>query len=194
MTMWFTADWHLGHTNMAIRRGYLSSSAHDDALYDFYCFKVKPEDIVYFLGDMAMTRSKARLTDMFQNVKDLPGRKRLITGNHDANFPGSRTAYKYSTIYNDVFESVAPFGRIKYNQTQYLLSHFPYDGDSGSENRFNQFRLRDEDLSVIHGHTHSKDKRTLSEFGNWQLHCGVDAWNMEPVSIMELDRLTNENA
>ena len=189
MTTWLTSDWHIGHTNMAIRRGYETLEEHDSALYDLHCHKVQDDDITYFLGDLAMTQSKNRLSDILQNIKDLPGRKRLITGNHDAAFAGNRIAHKYYSMYGEAFESVAPFGRIKYNQTQYLQSHFPYTGDSGNANRFDQFRLRDLGMHLIHGHTHSQDKLTLSSFGTRQLHCGVDAWNFEPVSMMELERL-----
>lgn len=53
-----------------------------------------------------------------------------------------------------------------------LLSHFPYEGDhDGREDRYQQWRLRDEGAWLINGHVHGA--WTLR---NRQINVGVDKW------------------
>ena len=93
----------------------------------------------------------------------------------------------------EVFESVQAFARIRIDGRPVLLSHFPYYGDHTALDRHSQYRLKDQGLWLLHGHTHSREK--LGPFmlpvvtfngepfyQGRQLHVGVDAWDLHPVS------------
>ncbi len=76
-----------------------------------------------------------------------------------------------------------------------LLSHFPYVGDRGQE-RYAQWRLKDEGLPLLHGHTHSAEEISytprINNGGGWpttQMHVGLDAWNLTPVSLEQIGEL-----
>ena len=64
------------------------------------------------------------------------------------------------------------------------MSHFPYDGDhvEGGD-RATQWRLHDEGVILLHGHTHSADRVSLSRAGTTQIHVGLDAWGLRPVAL-----------
>jgi calcineurin-like phosphoesterase family protein len=71
-------DWHLGHENiLKYRFGFQDIKQHDSSLIENYKIWVKPQDVVYFLGDMVFNRSS------LDKIGDLPGTKYLIMGNHD---------------------------------------------------------------------------------------------------------------
>lgn len=131
---------------------------------------VARDDIVWVLGDVAMSESDAA------QVEDLNGRKHLITGNHDAPFPGHRESHKHQAKWMAWFESIQPFARRRVAGTEFLMSHFPYAADRG-EARYTQYRLRDEGAFLLHGHTHSHLRMTSPT----ELHVGLDAWGLAPV-------------
>ena len=64
--------------------------------------------------------------------------------------------------------------------TRVLLSHFPYAGDSHDEDRYAQFRLRDEGIPLLHGHESFRERRT--KHGTWHINVGVDWWDYAPVA------------
>ena len=49
------------------------------------------------------------------------------------------------------------------------------------EPRFEQWRLEDLGVPIIHGHTHRRETVTYSQRNTLQIHVGVDAWNLMPV-------------
>lgn len=181
MTVWFTSDLHLGHRLVAHLRGYGPSReeadivAHDVQIMDNWRRVVKADDLVWLLGDVAVS-SPVYALDMLSR---LPGRKRLILGNHDEPHPMHSRAAKAYQRYAKVFEYISPFARIKVQGHPVLLSHFPYSSDTEglTEARFTQYRLRDEGMWLLHGHTHGKEK-----VHGHEIHVGLDAWNLMPVS------------
>jgi calcineurin-like phosphoesterase family protein len=78
MSVYFTSDWHLSHTNLPNFRKYISSPEENEKLLvEAYEKIIKKQDVVWFLGDVAFDK---RGLDVIGNLK---GRKRLILGNHD---------------------------------------------------------------------------------------------------------------
>lgn len=71
------SDLHLGHRLMAKIRPWGTLEEHDEALIDNWNKTVRPKDLVWVLGDVAMNRSKLPLAGR------LNGRKKLVMGNHD---------------------------------------------------------------------------------------------------------------
>jgi calcineurin-like phosphoesterase family protein len=50
----FIGDLHLGHTNMAIKRGFKDSFDHDNHVISCWNEVVNKKDVVYILGDVAI--------------------------------------------------------------------------------------------------------------------------------------------
>ncbi|WP_354456458.1 metallophosphoesterase [Methylobacterium sp. 1030] len=81
----FTADSHIGHATvlkprMNQPRTFATIKAHDEALVAAWNSVVRPDDIVWHLGDFAY---KCDLAYASSIRKRLNGRIRLVRGNHD---------------------------------------------------------------------------------------------------------------
>lgn len=174
MTVWFTSDLHFGHRFVSELRGFESIEDHDDAIVSNWRARVRRDDVVFVLGDIAVSSPEGALSLMHW----LPGKKHLIAGNHDGCHPLHRDSYKWQLKYLKAFDSVQAFARRRINGQDVLLSHFPYSADRG-EARYTQYRLADEGLWLLHGHTHSHEKWTSPR----EIHVGLDAWNLAPVSL-----------
>ena len=165
-------DLHFGHAKVAELRGYSSTDAHDLALVKQWRKQVREGDTVYVLGDLSSgsrTGEKYALTIL----ASLPGRKRLIAGNHDSVASIHRNLSPHIPLFNEVFERIGDFGRIRYEGREVLLSHYPYgDEDHTDEARYTQYRLRDEGRLLIHAHTHSTER-----FNGRQACVSWEAWN-----------------
>lgn len=180
--IFFTSDLHFGHSRVAEIRGFASLQDHDDTLAARWAETVGPKDIVWVLGDIAAS-SPSYALDV---IRKLPGEKHLILGNHDRAHPMHRNAYRWQWPYlagnSGAFQSIAQSARRRIEGQEVLLSHFPYDRDRG-EIRYRQWRLRDEGLPLLHGHTHSSEKVGLSARWTPEFHVGVDAWDFTPVPL-----------
>lgn len=198
MTVWFTADLHLGHARIVelSHRPFSSIEEHDESLAKNWKSRVGPEDIIWVLGDIAIESKWRHALDI---IGDLPGRKRLITGNHDQAWVGKPDWARFIGAYQEVFEVVTPWARTRVMGTKVVLSHFPYEGDHTEGSRFDEYRLR-VGKPLIHGHTHSHGDPLswaggqFATFGQsaqpkvHQVHVGVDAWAYFPASDMDVAR------
>jgi calcineurin-like phosphoesterase family protein len=194
----YTSDTHFSHKLVAGLRGFENTHDHDQAIIANWNSVVRPLDTVWHLGDVGMGHFE-RWADQFS---ELNGTIHLVTGNHDDVFPGNRDSWKYQCqwMYGDRFASVQAFTRRKVEGRYFLLSHFPYDGDHTGEDRYTQYRLRDDGMWLLHGHTHLKTKLSpeMRQEGHmliWrgrQLHVGLDAWALKPVTQDEVVRVMAE--
>lgn len=135
------------------------------------------DDIVWVLGDLAVTHQPARLGRVLDRIDDLPGVKHLILGNHDTAHPRFRDSHRHQRTYLRVFQSVQSMARRRINGTEVMLSHYPYAGDHTETDRDNQYRLRDDGGWLLHGHTHLSSRFTEPR----QVHIGLDARDLAPV-------------
>jgi len=194
-TVWYTSDLHFGHRLVAGHRGFfkadrtVDTADHDEHIVAVWNQHVRPEDTVWILGDMSMRGPKA----FGPYVERLNGTLHLIAGNHDSVHPMHRDSFKHQRAWLDFFASVQTAARRKFNGHEVLLSHFPYRGE-GARNqpdRYTQWRLPDEGLPLIHGHTHDPNQRlsgTCPDYGSRMVHVGWDAWG-RPVSQNEVAEL-----
>lgn len=131
--IFFTSDTHFSHDNMVKFIDYDGSRVRpfdtaeecDELMIQNWNKVVKPNDKVYFLGDLAFNRNKAD-----KILSRLLGRKCMIRGNHD-NFKLNW----YALWFYDV--------RGCYNLESYLLTHIPVHADSKARFKMN-----------VHGHLH----------------------------------------
>lgn len=182
--IFYTSDLHIGHRLVAGLRGFWNEdnvidtpngpeaqpdvAAHDEWLADIWDSTLKSDDQVYILGDISINGS--------QHALDWVGARRgtfhLISGNHDPVGPWDRRSPKLMRHWLQTFETIQPYLRKKLNGHNFLLSHFPYFPYDRGEARYEQYRLPNLGLPLLHGHTHSREQ---FEFPN-HLHVGVDAW------------------
>jgi calcineurin-like phosphoesterase family protein len=123
----FIADPHLGHLNMAKRRGFNTIEEHDEYFVKQWNSVVAKRDLTYILGDITMESAKT-----YPILDRLNGRKIVVGGNHDK--PGhTRELLKH-------VDSIA--GMIQYKGI--FLTHCPVHP------REMKYRIKHN----IHGHIH----------------------------------------
>lgn len=143
MSSYFISDLHLGHENMAIKRGFSCADEMNEYIIKSWNSVVNKKDTVYCLGDLTMERS------IFYPLLDrLKGYKKVILGNHDK----PQHVPELLTYVNNVSASKliknSEYGNI-------LLSHIPIHTQEF------EYRL---DFN-IHGHVHENtypDKRYIN--------------------------------
>lgn len=193
----FTSDHHIRHDLVVRERGFFHEHPQTGELglgnvqvvdHDAYeaCIaadwdsRVGKDDLVFVLGDIALNPNKGA----FDWFDARPGRKILISGNHDATAGFHSSASKAQKVWLNHFESIHDYLQIKFGDRRVLASHYPYvgEGEREMEDRHTQFRLRDEGMPLLHGHVHSKNVVTN---GN-QYHVGLDAHNLQLVHELEI--------
>ena len=189
MSRYFTSDLHIRHDVAVIHRGFVNEDGsadhdgHEIVLALNWDAVVHESDTVYILGDIAMNPNKGA----FDFIDARPGRKILISGNHDATASFHSKASAAQRKWLDHFESIHDFLQIKIDGQKVLLSHYPYqgEGERNIDDRHTQFRLRDEGMPLLHGHTHS---RYITSHNPNQFHVGLDAWDTGLVSEQDVVR------
>lgn len=167
--IWLTSDWHFGHDRAFIYepRGFKSIWEHDEAIIERHNKVVRPDDIVYCLGDCMLGQN---LNYGLSCMRRLNGEIYIIRGNHDTD---NRWA-AYADLYN-----ILPIGWsevIKHEFGRSYLSHFPTETSSLE----NMGSLK-KHLINFHGHTHSK---SVFEKGKpYQYNVAVDAHNCYPIRL-----------
>lgn len=198
----YTSDLHFHHQKVAVeKRGFASIEEHDEIILQNWNRDVRKDDIVFICGDLAMN---------WKNIEDklsrMAGRKILITGNHDVPWAGNSDGWKHVSRYlgEGLFESITGYARRRLGKREFLLSHFPYrgDGEGFEQDRHTQYRLRDEGMWLVHGHTHRKNRSP--EIPPWlhpgpdpawrgrQIHVGADAWDLRPATEEEVITLMRD--
>jgi calcineurin-like phosphoesterase family protein len=74
----FISDLHLGHKNMALRRGFSSPEEMNEHIITQWNLFVGKHDVVYILGDITMEKKS-----FYPLLARMKGRKIVILGNHD---------------------------------------------------------------------------------------------------------------
>lgn len=163
MTVYFTADLHLGHAGIIrmTRRPFASVEEHDSALVALWNGRVGPKDEVHVLGDFAFRGSPERTRKLFASLR---GRKHLVIGNHDGRdtleLPWDSPPVHYREV---AAEGGGP---------KLVLSHYAL------RNAWNGwFR----GSCALFGHHHGR-----MPANSRSLDVGVDCWNYAPVSWPEI--------
>jgi len=137
MSLFFIADLHFRHPNMAARRGFQSDIEHDNYIIEKWNKVISKRDSVWILGDITMEKKQ-----FYSILDNLKGYKRIVGGNHDQ---------PQHTI--ELLKYVGGFcGCFKLDN--FILTHIP----------IHPFEL-DRFVKNIHGHVHEKsleDKRYIN--------------------------------
>ncbi len=167
MNAYFTADTHFGHKNIIrlANRPFSSLEEMDETLFDAWQTTLKPDDILYHLGDVAFGNSHA-ISQVVDRIKKLPGIKYLVPGNHDND---------RLNILSEAFTILPPLvtKAVKTCSQAYrvVLCHYPLlTWDQYYKNSLQFF-----------GHVHGRIS------GNQrQIDVGVDVWGFAPVHFETL--------
>lgn len=200
MNTYVWSDPHLNHLTLAekFRPSFGGTiEAHDKKIIDAWNDAVRPEDEVWMIGDVAM----GKRSDSVPIYGTLHGRKHLVPGNHDNCHPmfASKQSYAKSiALYSEFFtiHDTIVDAREAIGIPDAILSHFPWLGSytdhasEGPRGHYDcwhpQFDDYNENIVVIHGHTHSPDVIAYRA-----VHVGVDAFPNGPISVDILAEVVN---
>lgn len=214
----YTSDLHFQHPLVARLRGFTKldhahltpeglpgilgdTDAHDGLMIENFNKGTKDDDLTIIAGDFAVNwKGAGRI------LAQLRGRIILVEGNHDIMSSIHRDGWKHRAAWTGEgkFEAITAYMRRKTRHGEYLISHYPYDGDHTVTDRHTQYRLRDEGMWLLHGHTHLKNREPENMRTEWlsqgseehwrwrgrQIHVGVDAWDFKPVQERDVLDLT----
>ena len=169
--VFFTADTHFGHSKSFITepRGFDFVFDMNEAIIERWNKIVKPNDIVYHLGDVFLNNSEVGIECM----KRLNGQIFMIWGNHDTDNKKNLLA-RECHILGGWYSYL-----IKYGKFSLYLSHYPSITANYDEKHFNQHVIN------LHGHTHQQ-KNFLYADNPFMYHVGMDSHNCMPVHIDEI--------
>lgn len=186
--IFLTSDTHFGHDREFIYgpRGFTSIQEHDEEIIQRWNLVVKPDDIVYHLGDVMLGDNGHGL----ECLRQLNGIIYIIPGNHDT----STRIKLYKTLENvHILESGIPdlkaaAATLKYKKYNFYLSHHPTMTS-------NLEKAPDLKLHLINlfGHTHQQ--KNFYEDTPYMFHAGMDSNNCTPILLdtaIEMMKLETE--
>lgn len=190
-TFYVTADPHFGHKRVWELRGFDSAQAHDAFLVEKMQSVLDENSTLIIIGDVSMN------TKDLAPLKDVPGKKILVAGNHDEIWhrrsrPRSvRRALgsigKYTPYFDEIVTSGTWFLDIQdikeEGVTGVVISHLPVIGDHQDTDRFQEVRPKKGIQPVLCGHVHAAWRTN-----NRQLNVGVDVNDYTPLPMREAIR------
>jgi calcineurin-like phosphoesterase family protein len=158
----FWSDLHFYHNNIIkyANRPFEGTDHMNQQLIKNYWENVTDKDIVVFGGDVAFGSVK----DVIEIMKDLPGKKVLVLGNHD--FDKNKSVYRDYHCFDVVTLAFTMQRVINGNTYNILVTHYPVHADVLPQNTIN-----------LHGHTHD------NESGDKQINMSVEHTGFKPVSM-----------
>ena len=178
MYNFYYSDPHFAHRNIIeyCDRPFESVEHQIEEFIRRYNEKVGVDDLVLWLGDCFFGKSDTNI------LSRLNGRKELLRGNHDKCWTDTKfVKCGFEKVHRESFVDVIEEFSVRY-------SHYPYVGATSDVRYLDRRLLREEGVTLIHGHTHSKEKFSLQA-----VHVGVDAWDYAPASKTEVLELLKNN-
>ena len=182
--IWFTSDLHFNHANIIkfCNRPWKTTEEMDEALISNWNSVVKPNDLIFDLGDFAF----ADRDKWIELLKQLNGKHYLILGNHDiTRWPGNKVL--------PLFERVEHQLTLKIDGRKVYLNHYPFLCYGGT------YRDSTSTVYQLFGHIHSGpncsglDSDRLINLFPYQYDVGVDNNNYTPISWEQVkDKINNQ--
>jgi calcineurin-like phosphoesterase family protein len=156
---WFWADPHFDQNGIisACNRPFQTTRHMNKQLIKNYQSCIEDQDEVYVVGDLCLKGSE--YLPFYKNLlKQLPGQKHLIFGNHD-----SLSWQQYIDVgFNSCHSSLV----VELNNKRYVINHDPAPS------------CMDRSATWLCGHVHD-----LFRICNNVVNVGVDVWDYFPVEI-----------
>lgn len=192
MNIWFTSDTHYYHKNVITYcdRPYNSVEEMNEDLIAKWNEVVKPNDVVYHLGDFSMAfRPVETITPR------LMGDKKLVPGNHDFCHPYHKRSRKtegrrkWKKMYCENGWDVLPCQyTMEVGKHTVNMCHHPYKGDvphdKGNHDKYWKYRLKNDGNFLLCGHVHEK-----WAIKDNMVNVGVDVNGMRPFHYDEVKAL-----
>lgn len=182
--IWFTSDLHFNHANIIkfCNRPWKTTKEMDEALISNWNSVVKPNDLIFDLGDFAF----ADRDKWIKLLEQLNGKHYLILGNHDiTRWPGNKVL--------PLFERVEHQLTLKIDGRKVYLNHYPFLCYGGT------YRDSTSTVYQLFGHIHSGpncsglDSDRLINLFPYQYDVGVDNNNYTPISWEQVkDKINNQ--
>lgn len=172
--LWFTSDPHINHENIIryVPRPFANVQEMNEIIVTNINEKVRENDTLWILGDVAMGRDKLQTTADFLSqlaCDDI----HLILGNHD---PRNRI----DDLLACGFKTVSDYEEIRLGSKRQnaVLSHYPMASWNG----------RNHGSYMLHGHIHALPEYNVQnrENGYRRYDVGVDANGYSPVSAEDI--------
>ena len=211
MKTWVTADTHFGHVNMTeegkdlCKRGFKTVDEMNKALLEGINSTVSSKERLVILGDVVMGKLEANI-HILSGIR--AAQVVFVPGNHDrwspayhhkgADADAKREEWRlrFAAAHHnavalpgtDDSEPVRSWDWCQLSDEwqghpldNAVFSHFPYEGDHTSDDRYVELRPEDFGGPVIHGHVHDSWRIRGRQF-----NVGVDVNDFKPVSEEEL--------
>ena len=171
--IYFTSDTHFCHNQGFLYepRGFTNVNDMNEAIIENWNKIVKPNDIVYHLGDTMLNNNEKGI----ECFKRLNGQIFIIWGNHDTQ---NRTNALFDECRDKLMGGWYAYV-IKDGKHSIYLSHYPTLTSNFDDKHFSQHVIN------LHGHTHQRTN-WLQADNPFMYHVGVDSHNCTPVHIDEV--------
>ena len=164
---YYISDLHLFHNRILekFNRPFSSVEEMHEVIINNWKNKVKDDDTVYILGDVGMYHAR----EIGNILNNLPGRKILVTGNHD---------FKniHSSSYKKTFAKITSYLEIEDNGRNVVLFHYPIEDWNGKYREYYH----------LHGHIHNNED-SLSQKER-RFNVSAEVVDYTPVSLDELEQ------
>jgi calcineurin-like phosphoesterase family protein len=189
--IYFTSDPHFWHANVIryCSRPFASIEEMNGALIKNWNDVVKPDDVVYCLGDFSLA---FRPVEAYSSI--LNGTKYLVPGNHDFCHSYHKKARSKENRDKWIKQYEAHGWIVLPEQTTLdipgvavvNMCHHPYYlvGTEISDDKYEKWRPKDDGRWLLCGHVHEKWK-----VAGRMINVGVDQWDFRPVSIEEIKKI-----
>lgn len=180
--IFFTSDSHYGHSNIIwmCKRPYTNVEEMNRKLIENWNNVVKPDDLVFHLGDFAFGGQP-----LWRSIREqLNGNIILIKGNHDDRNLKNGCKVLFDGVYDQVKFYIE-------NRCIYL-NHYPFLCYGG------RYRSEEDAVLQLFGHVHSGPNSTgldndrLKMLFPYQYDVGVDNNNYTPVSWEQIKEIIHE--
>lgn len=166
MAIWFTSDTHFNHANVIkhSERPFVDLEHMTETIVSRWNERVKPGDIIYHLGDFALSWGRQHVDLCDKLLQRLNGQKWLIAGNHDRDEVKKNGRWVAVKHYHEI--KVDTGGQ---NRQRIVMCHY-------AMRVWNQMHRGS---WMLHGHSHGN----LVDVGGKCLDVGVDVHGYAPVGL-----------
>ena len=170
--IWFTADNHFNHENIVelSSRPFSDLEEMTETMVERWNDRVKPGDLVYHLGDFAISWGKKHAVVIDSLLTRLNGNKFLVYGNHDRAEVKRNRHWAKVVGYHEIKVDLGSGGR-----QRIVLCHY-------AMRVWNQMHRG---AWMLHGHSHGN----LKDSGGKTMDVGVDCHDYSPVGLEYVEEL-----
>jgi len=164
--VWLISDTHFDHANIIryCHRPFESVDEMNSTLVKNWNETVAPDDVIYFLGDMAFGRGSRRSRWW---VGQLRGKIVWVKGSHDHGI-------RVSSIISNV-ERVVLSESIACRDVEFMLVHDTFDAVVDGWRGW-----------VIHGHNHDSRPHIDNRFGHKRVNVSAEVIGYKPISLAQI--------